>query len=39
MTADYGEIHRRLDAAGRPLEEGYEPPLSDDRLVELYRDM
>jgi pyruvate dehydrogenase E1 component alpha subunit len=39
---DFGaseEIHQRLDADGRPLEEGYEPPLSDERLAGLYRDM
>jgi len=39
MSTDANEIHRRLDADGRPLERDYEPPLSDDRLVELYRDM
>jgi len=33
------EIHRRLDSDGRPLDDGYEPPLSDEQLVELYADM
>ncbi len=33
------DVHRRLDVDGRPLEEGYEPPLSDERMRELYRDM
>ncbi|MFQ3318325.1 MAG: pyruvate dehydrogenase E1 component alpha subunit [Natronomonas sp.] len=33
------DIHRRLDADGQPLSDDYEPPLSDDRLVEMYRDM
>ncbi|WP_369684450.1 pyruvate dehydrogenase (acetyl-transferring) E1 component subunit alpha [Haloarchaeobius sp. HME9146] len=30
---------RRLDEDGRPVEEGYEPPLEDEQLVALYRDM
>ena len=33
------DAHQVLDADGRPLEAGYEPPLPDDRLVDLYRDL
>ena len=39
MSFAEADVHRRLDADGRPLEDDYEPPLADDRLVELYRDM
>ena len=39
MEFEDADVHRRLDADGRPIEEGYEPPLSDDRMHELYRDM
>ena len=39
MDFEDADLHRRLDADGRPLEEGYEPPLSEDRLRGLYRDM
>ena len=39
MEFEEADVHRRLDADGRPIEDGYEPPLSDERLVELYRDM
>ncbi|CAI49362.1 probable 2-oxoacid dehydrogenase E1 component alpha subunit [Natronomonas pharaonis DSM 2160] len=37
--AEGENLHRRLDADGQPLVDGYEPPLSDDRLRELHRDM
>lgn len=39
MEFEDEDVHRRLDADGRPIDEGYEPPLSDDRMRELYRDM
>jgi pyruvate dehydrogenase E1 component alpha subunit len=39
MDFEDADVHRRLDADGRPLERGYEPPLSEERLLELYRDM
>jgi pyruvate dehydrogenase E1 component alpha subunit len=39
MDFQDADVHRRLDVDGRPLESGYEPPLSDDRLRELYGDM
>ena len=39
MDFEDADLHRRLDADGRPLDRGYEPPLGDDRLRELYRDM
>lgn len=39
MDFEDADLHRRLDVDGRPLDRGYEPPLSDDRLRELYRDM
>jgi pyruvate dehydrogenase E1 component alpha subunit len=39
MDFQDADVHRRLDADGRPVDRGYEPPLSDDRLRELYRDM
>jgi pyruvate dehydrogenase E1 component alpha subunit len=39
MSFEEADVHRRLDADGRPLEDGYEPPLADERLVELYRDL
>ncbi|WP_435319248.1 pyruvate dehydrogenase (acetyl-transferring) E1 component subunit alpha [Haloarchaeobius sp. TZWSO28] len=38
-TAGSYEMVRRLDEDGRPVEEGYEPPLEDEQLVALYRDM
>ncbi|WP_267640532.1 pyruvate dehydrogenase (acetyl-transferring) E1 component subunit alpha [Haloarchaeobius amylolyticus] len=38
-TAGSAELVRRLDEDGTPVEDGYEPPLADDRLVDLYRDM
>ncbi len=39
MDFEDEDVHRRLDVDGRPLERDYEPPLSDDRMQELYRDM
>ena len=39
MDFEDADVHRRLDADGHPLDRGYEPPLSDERLRELYRDM
>ena len=39
MDFEDADLHRRLDADGRPLDEEYEPPLAEDRLRELYRDM
>jgi len=39
MDFEDADLHRRLDADGRPLERGYEPPLSDDRLESMYRDV
>ncbi|WP_439027132.1 pyruvate dehydrogenase (acetyl-transferring) E1 component subunit alpha [Haloarchaeobius sp. DT45] len=38
-TSGHDDMVRRLDEDGTPVEEGYEPPLSADRLVSLYRDM
>jgi pyruvate dehydrogenase E1 component alpha subunit len=39
MEFEEADVHRRLDADGRPLDRDYEPPLADDRMRELYRDM
>ncbi len=39
MDFEDADLHRRLDADGRPIEREYEPPLPDERLRELYRDM
>ena len=39
MDFEDEDVHRRLAADGHPIEQGYEPPLSDDRMGELYRDM
>lgn len=39
MDFEDADVHRRLDADGRPIDRDYEPPLSDDRLRDMYRDM
>ncbi len=39
MDFEDADVHRRLDADGRPLDREYEPPLSDERMREMYRDM
>ena len=39
MDFEDEDLHRRLDIDGHPLDPEYEPPLSDETLRELYRDM
>ena len=39
MDFEDEELHRRLDVDGRPLDPDYEPPLPDEQIRELYRDM